>query len=99
MCGFQDIPGDALADEQRKFLRRFVLVVAPAAQDDILDRWWAAGRIGHYVVKLQASAFRAPAGGDERALPAIARPDHPPHRRGNVARSGGESRTRVGPQP
>jgi hypothetical protein len=33
-----DIRGDALADEQREFLRRFVLVVAPAAQDDILDR-------------------------------------------------------------
>ena len=69
-------------------LRSFVLVVAPAAQDDILERGWPSRGIGHHVMELQTSAFCAPPGGsDKRALPTIAHPDLPPDRRWNVAGS------------
>ena len=48
------------------------------------------------MVKFQASAFAAAtSGADERALPAIARPDAPPNRRRNVAGSCGDSPTRL----
>jgi len=42
-----------LADKQREFLCRFVLIVTPAAKDDVLDRRRPAGGIRDDVVEFQ----------------------------------------------
>ena len=62
-------------------------VVSLAANLNIVSHCFTTRGERNHVVELQEATLRAPAArADERALPAVARPDLSLHRRGDVAR-------------
>jgi len=65
---------------------RLVLVVRMATQLDLVGRVLCPARPAPDVMELEPAGRRAPPplAVDERAARAVARPHHPPHRRGNV---------------
>src|SRR5580765_1109144 len=65
-----------------------VAIVGPAAELDVVHRWFPAGGVGNDVVVLEEAAFAAPSSvvSDEGAAALVSRRDRPLYFGGDIAR-------------